>query len=71
MGGKESEVTTSTRDLVLESAIFQPMAVRQTSRALKLMSDSSHRFERQVDPQGVLQASHRAARLILETPPPA
>lgn len=66
MGGKHSEVTDSTRDIVLESAIFTPMAVRQTSRALKLMSDSSHRFERGVDPLGVELASRRAAKLIIE-----
>ncbi|MEQ9461932.1 MAG: phenylalanine--tRNA ligase subunit beta [Phycisphaeraceae bacterium] len=66
MGGLESEVTESTTDLLLESAIFAPLTVRSTSRALKLASDSSFRFERFVDPAGVDRASRRAARLIVE-----
>ncbi len=66
MGGLESEVGASTRDIVLESAMFDPLSVRRTSRALKLASDSSYRFERGVDPIGVDAASRRAAGLIHE-----
>ncbi len=66
MGGLDSEVTDSTTDILLESAIFEPLNVRSTSRALKLSSDSSFRFERGVDPLGVERASRRAARLIVE-----
>ncbi len=66
MGGQESEVGTATTDLLLESAIFAPLSVRQTSRALKLASDSSYRFERGVDPVNVEAASLRAAQLIVE-----
>ncbi|GAB4190318.1 MAG: phenylalanine--tRNA ligase subunit beta [Phycisphaeraceae bacterium] len=66
MGGLDSEVTEQTTDILLESAIFDPLTVRRTSRALKLSSDSSFRFERGVDPLGVDRASRRAAQLILE-----
>ncbi|HEX7010527.1 MAG TPA: phenylalanine--tRNA ligase subunit beta [Phycisphaeraceae bacterium] len=66
MGGLESEVTSRTRDILLESAMFEPLAVRRASRMLKLASDSSYRFERGVDPRGVEAASRRAAALILE-----
>ncbi|QDU71634.1 phenylalanine--tRNA ligase subunit beta [Mucisphaera calidilacus] len=66
MGGLESEVTEKTEDILLEAAIFEPLTVRSTSRALKLASDSSFRFERRVDPRGVSWASLRATQLILE-----
>ena len=66
MGGVDSEVTDETTDLLLESAIFDPLSVRHTSRALKLASDSSYRFERGVDPLGVAKASRRAAKMIVE-----
>jgi phenylalanyl-tRNA synthetase beta chain len=66
MGGLDSEVTETTTDILLESAIFDPLSVRSTSRALKLASDSSFRFERGVDPLGVDRASRRAAQLIVE-----
>ena len=66
MGGEDSGVTEATTDVLLESAIFDPASVRRTARALDLHSDSSHRFERGVDPQGILSASARAAALIVE-----
>ncbi|MEM9915665.1 MAG: phenylalanine--tRNA ligase subunit beta [Planctomycetota bacterium] len=66
MGGADSEVGDDTTDILLESAIFEPLSVRKTSRALKLASDSSFRFERGVDPVGVGTASRRAAALIVE-----
>jgi len=66
MGGLDSEVGNATTDILLESACFEPLGIRTTSRALKLSSDSSHRFERGVDPHGVDRASRRAAQLILE-----
>lgn len=66
MGGVDSEVTESTTDILLESAQFEMLSVRTTSRALKLQSDSSFRFERGVDPNGVDKASCRAAQLIVE-----
>jgi phenylalanyl-tRNA synthetase beta chain len=66
MGGLESGVTETTTDLLLESAWFEPSRIRRTSRRLALSSDSSYRFERRVDPEGVLPASALAAKLILE-----
>ena len=66
MGGLDSEVGDQTTDILLESARFDPLSVRSTSRALKLASDSSYRFERGVDPAGVEAASRRAAQLIVE-----
>lgn len=66
MGGHDSEVTEKTTDVLLESATFDPLSVRSTSRALKLSSDSSYRFERGVDPAGIERASQRAAQLIVE-----
>ncbi len=66
MGGASSEVTDQTRDILLEAAAFDPMSIRTTARRLNLHSDSSFRFERGLDPQGVDWASRRACRLILE-----
>ncbi len=66
MGGKDSEVTDATTDILLESALFEPLSVRRTSRQLRMGSDSSYRFERCPDPAGVERASRRAAALILE-----
>ena len=66
MGGEETGVTESTRNVVLESAYFLPGAIRRTGRRLGLSSDSSYRFERGVDPENVLTASRRATDLILE-----
>jgi phenylalanyl-tRNA synthetase beta chain len=66
MGGEASGVTDATVDILIESALFNPQAVRRTSRRLGLASDSSYRFERGIDPAGVLAASDRATQLILQ-----
>lgn len=66
MGGADSGVTESTIEILLESANFAPASVRQSSRELGLSSDSSYRFERGVDPAGVLRASRRATQLLQE-----
>jgi phenylalanyl-tRNA synthetase beta chain len=66
MGGADTEVTEKTTDLLIESADFAPMSIRATARKLNLHSDSSYRFERGVDPQGIDWASRRACELILE-----
>jgi len=66
MGGLDSEVTESTTNLLLESATFDPLVVRRASRGLKIASDSSYRYERGVDPQGLELASQRAAAMIVE-----
>lgn len=67
MGGLHSGVTETTTDILLESAWFSPQGIRRTSRRTALSSDSSYRFERGVDPQGILTASALAVSLILET----
>ena len=66
MGGAESGVTGTTTDILLESAYFTPQGIRRTSRRTALSSDSSYRFERGVDPAGVVTASSFAVKLILE-----
>jgi phenylalanyl-tRNA synthetase beta chain len=66
MGGRDSEVTTATRDLLLESAHFRRRAVRQVARGLGLKTDASHRFERGADPEACARAAARAARIIAE-----
>ncbi len=66
MGGAETEVTIKTVDLLIESAEFSPLSIRDTARKLNLHSDSSYRFERALDPEGVDWASRRCCELILE-----
>jgi phenylalanyl-tRNA synthetase beta chain len=67
MGGLHSGVTADTTEILLESAYFTPQGIRRTSRRTALTSDSSYRFERGVDPAGVLAASALAVELILAT----
>lgn len=66
MGGLNTEVALGTRNILLESAYFNPVSIRRTSYKLALASESSYRFERGVDPDMVLPASDRAALLIKE-----
>jgi phenylalanyl-tRNA synthetase beta chain len=66
MGGQETEVGEGTRDVLLESAWFDPKTVRRTAKALAMHTDASHRFERGVDPEGQLVAARRAAALLAE-----
>ena len=66
MGGAETEVSARTTDVLIEAAEFDPLSIRTTSRKLSLHSDSSYRFERGLDPEGVAWASRRACELILE-----
>jgi phenylalanyl-tRNA synthetase beta chain len=66
MGGAETEVTGHTTELLIESARFDPLSIRNTARKLNLHSDSSYRFERGLDPEGVDWASRRTCELILE-----
>lgn len=66
MGGEDSEVSTSTVDLLIEAAEFTSQAIRQTARQLKLHSDASYRFERPLDSHGVDWASRRCCELILQ-----
>ncbi|HTO09792.1 MAG TPA: phenylalanine--tRNA ligase subunit beta [Myxococcota bacterium] len=66
MGGAETEVRATTTDLLLESAQFDPVSVRRTSKRLALRTEASYRFERGVDREGVARAADRCARLIAE-----
>ena len=67
MGGVNSGIDETTTTVVLESAIFRAASVRWTSRALGLSSESSHRYERGVDPHTAVEAAWRAIDLIIET----
>jgi phenylalanyl-tRNA synthetase beta chain len=71
MGGFDAEMTSDTTRLLLEVAHFHPTITRATSRALKLRTDASGRYERGVDPEGIPGALARAAQLIVEFCPGA
>jgi len=64
MGGAETEISFSTRNVLIECAWFDPISIRRTSKALGLRSEASYRFERGADPEMVELASRRAAELI-------
>lgn len=64
MGGADTEVSESTTRVLLETAEFAPLVVRHGSRLLDLSSASSYRFERKIDPAGVVWASDRACHLL-------
>ena len=66
MGGHDSEVTASTTQVLLESAYFNPRTIRRTGKRLGLSTEASYRFERGVDPDGVIQALERATQLMVE-----
>lgn len=65
-GSAAAEVSSSTSDVLLESAHFQPQGVLRTARRLGLRTEASTRFERGTDPEAVDRAGDRAARLIVE-----
>jgi len=64
MGGEDSQVQADTRDVLLESAYFDPVSTRRTSRKINLSTEASYRFERSIDPSGVKKALDRASFLI-------
>jgi len=64
MGGKATEVSQSTKAILLEDAFFDPVSVRTTARALGLSSEAAFRFGRTVDIEQVDWASRRTAELI-------
>jgi phenylalanyl-tRNA synthetase beta chain len=66
MGGLNSEVVDDTDTVLLESAYFNPSSIRKSSRSLGMGTDAAFRFERGIDPEGVLRASDRAAQLIAD-----
>ena len=64
MGGADTEVTGTTRAIVFESAYFNPLSVRRTSKALGLKTEASMRFERGADPRLAVTAMERACALL-------
>ncbi|QNN81888.1 phenylalanine--tRNA ligase subunit beta [Brachybacterium sp. Z12] len=66
MGGESTEVSSTTSNIVLEAATFDPISVARSARRHRLPSEASKRFERGVDPQLPLVAAYRAAQLIAE-----
>lgn len=65
MGGLDTEVTDTTRNVLLESANFVDTVVRKTRKQLGLSTEASYRFERSVDPDGVVAAIRRFTQLLL------
>ena len=66
MGGASTELSASTRNVVIEAAHFDAMTIARTSRRHKLSSEASRRFERGVDPAASYAAAHRVAQLLVE-----
>lgn len=66
MGGLNSEVKDDTQVILLESAYFNPQSIRRSARKLGMPTDAAFRFERGIDPEGVVRALNRAASLIAE-----
>ncbi|HVL37880.1 MAG TPA: phenylalanine--tRNA ligase subunit beta [Fimbriimonadaceae bacterium] len=64
MGGQDTEVGPSTQRVLLESAHFKNTSVRRTRKLLALSTEASYRFERSVDPEGVVAALNRFAQLM-------
>lgn len=64
MGGRNSEVSETTKDILIESAYFSPGMIRKTSKRLGMFTDASKRFERGTDPNILVRAVDRAAMLI-------
>jgi len=64
MGGANSEVTAETTDVLIESAYFNPVSIRKTAKKLGMHSDASHRFERGVDIEKLIEANNRACQML-------
>lgn len=64
MGGSDSEIREDTRDVLIESAYFDPASIRRTSRRLGMHTEASHRFERGADIDAVPRALDRCASLV-------
>lgn len=69
MGGLESEISDSTRNVLLESAWFDPGSIRRTSRYFGMHTEASHRFERGADPEATVWAADRIAGLLKQVSP--
>ena len=66
MGGKNSEITDETTNVVIESAFFNPSSIRRTSKKLGLQTDASYRFERGTDVDICVYAVNLAAEMIVD-----
>jgi phenylalanyl-tRNA synthetase beta chain len=66
MGGARTELSATTRNVVIEAANFDPVSIGRTARRHRLPSEASRRFERGVDPRIARHAAERAARLLVE-----
>src|ERR1700736_869263 len=66
MGGAETEISFSTKNVLIECAWFDPIAIRRATRILKLHTEASTRFGRGADPEMAELASRRCAELILQ-----
>jgi len=66
MGGAETEISFSTKNVLIECAWFDPISIRRSARALRLHTEASTRFGRGADPEMAEFASRRAAELILQ-----
>ena len=66
IGGFDTEITQSTRNVLLECAWFDPSTTRRTARRLGIKTDASYRFERRVDPNDTVETVQLAAKLIAE-----
>ncbi len=66
MGGENSEVGNETKNILIESAYFNPSSVRKTSKIIGLSTEASYRFERGIDPNSTDFSAKRAAKLISE-----
>ncbi len=66
MGGAETEISFSTKNVLIECAWFEPVGIRRAARFLKLHTEASTRFGRGADPEMAEVASRRAAELILQ-----
>ena len=66
IGGANTEIGTGTRNILIESAWFDPASIRRASKSLGVRTEASYRFERGADPEMAEVASRRAAELILQ-----
>ncbi len=66
MGGQETEISSATSNVLIESAWFDPVSIRRTAKRHGMHTEASHRFERGADPQITLMAANRCAEMILE-----
>ena len=70
-GGRRAEISTTTKNIILESANFDPVAIRRTSTRLNIRNDSSKRFENEIIPELAENAMNKVTSLILDMSPKA